>query len=151
MDDLTGAPDPRARPAAASDEGAAPAELATMQAALVRAALHGTSLPGGAPSVALPDRAFLPAAGPVPLAEDHLAPTVLAQIRDEARAARDDDAAFLRFRQPRREADALWLTLEVVLRDAGVAAPHPLGGVQAGFTRTPDGWRATAAPRAYAT
>lgn len=145
------APDPRARPASAPDEGAAPAELATLQAALVRAAVQGTALPGGAAPVALPDRTFLPTNGPLPLAADHLAPNVLAQLGDIARAAGDDDAAVLRFQPPRREGDALWLTLEVVLRRAGVAGPQPLGGVQAGFTRTANGWRPTEAPRAYAT
>lgn len=127
-----------------------PTELAALQVALVRAALQAVPLPGGAAPVALPDRAFLPAGGPAPLAADHLAPDVLARLEGVVRAARADDAGFLRFRQPRREGDVHWLTLEVVRRDAA-DGPHPLGGVQAGFARAGDGWRATEGPRAYAT
>ena len=150
MDDLTGAGEPRGRPAAASDEGVAPAELATLQATVVRAALQGAPLPGGAAGVALPDRAFLPAGGLAPLAPDPLAAGVHATLADVVRPADDADGAFLRFAAPRREPDAIWLTLEVVLRDGG-ARPQPLGGVQVGFARTSSGWRAIEAPRAFAT
>lgn len=128
-----------------------PGDLAAMQAALVRAALLEEPMPGGAAAVALPDRGFLPAGGPTPLAADHLAPGALAALAGVARAAAPGDATYLRFRPPRREADGVWLTLEVVLRDAGVAGPQPLGGVQVAFARAADGWRPTAAPRAYAT
>ena len=134
----------------ASREGAAPAELAAMQAAVVRAALRGTPLPGGAAAVALPDRTFLPASGPAPLAAVHLAPGAAAELGDLTRPAQDGDGAFLRFQPPQREADTLWLTLEIVLRDAD-DDPQPLGGVQVAFRRMPHGWQATDAPRAFAT
>lgn len=128
-----------------------PSDLAAMQAALVRAALLEEPLPGGAMPVALPERGFLPADGPVPLAADHLAPGAMPALQAVARAAAEGDAAYLRFQPPRRETDGVWLTLEVVQHDAGVAGPQPLGGVQAGFARTAAGWRATDEPRAYAT
>lgn len=150
MDGLTDPAGSRGLPSDASDGSAAPAELAALQTATVRAALQGAPLPGGAAGIALPDRAFLPAGALAPLAADHLAAGVHAALADVVRPVDDADRAVLRFAPPRRERDALWLTLEVVLQDGG-AGPQPLGGVQVGFARTAGGWQAIEAPRAFAT
>jgi hypothetical protein len=150
-------------PPAAGDPGPIPdADLAELQGALLRSALGGVPLPGGAPPAPLPDRAFLPADGPVLLLDEHLAPGLAERLPDGVRIARQvevrraaaqaRDAGYLGFRPPHAEGDTVWLTLEVRLAPgASSEPPLGLGGVQIGVRRGAGGWRVVEPPRAFAT
>jgi hypothetical protein len=135
------------------------AALAELQVALLRAALHGAPLPGGAAAPALPDRALLPTRAPVPLVDEHLASGLAELLPSDVRVVApaavgctdSEGGAHLRFAPPRLEGDALRLVLEVRLVASG-GRPHPLGGLDVGFRRAVDGvWLAADAPRAFAT
>lgn len=144
----------------AASTGPTPAQLAALQAALLRSAIDGAPLPGGAPAVALPDRGLVVREGVARLLDEALAPGLAALLprgvllvsRDQLRrdAAARGDAAFLRLAPPAPAADVLWLSLEVRLAPADGTRDVALGGVQVGVRAAGSEWRVVEPPRAFA-
>ncbi|MDF1505121.1 hypothetical protein [Roseisolibacter sp. H3M3-2] len=134
--------------------------LAALQAAVVRSAVGGAPLPGGAPPIALPD-AVPPAGDGATLLLDEALPAGLSglllrgvrlvrpdALRRDAAALRG--ATFLRL-APASDAGALTRVALEVWRDPGDGTRWiALGGVQVAARRAGDGWRVAEPPRAFA-
>jgi hypothetical protein len=137
-------------------EGDAPSALHQLQVRLLRSALAGAPLPGGA-NARLPDRQFLAQGSEVLVLAEHLAGALPAEgfpaplrVVSEAelveRARTAGQVAALRFQKPVTRDDEALLVLEgIVFRADGTRAP--LSSVQVRFVRRDGAW--IAEPPAY--
>jgi hypothetical protein len=146
------------------DESISTADLAELESQLLRAATRREPLPGATRAVVLPDLAFAEREEEVAVAREAAEPTLAAEglpkplhvaSEDELRGlavARQRDLAYFAFDVAEPAEDLVLLTLSLRLAPADPSARSlGLGGIQATFRHTGQGWRATGDTAALAT